>query len=674
MSMPGTWQSEINPDRAELRAAWEQFVSHGTLNPDLVRQEILESWERCKSYGLDPYAPDICAEFNAEDKERIFQEKHFLMKTARPFLQGLYKLIRSMEMVVFLTDQCGFILEALGDGPIWEYCQAKNAVVGSSFNERFCGTTAPGIALRLDSPYQMVAEEHYLESIHVASCAAAPIHDEFGNIVACLDITSSYDTALKHPHTLGMIVAAAQVIENQLRLTKELERSRVAGEYLRAATQTMEMGLIILDQQHKVTHMNPAAERILGVSREGIEGSNIQSLVGNETIVEVLNRGGQLEDREILLRESADQSRFLTTIRPIFDQESNPMGNLLLLKEFKAVQRLMQKMVGFEARYTFEDIWGESREIVDTIALARQVAKTASNVVLVGESGTGKEMFAQGIHNAGPFARGPFLGVNCAAIPNDLIESELFGYEPGTFTGALRSGKPGRLELACDGTLLLDEVNCMPPDMQAKLLRVLEERRFLRLGGKHYISLRARIIAASNQNLQDEMSRGNFRSDLYYRLCVMEIRVPPLRIRKGDIPVLADRFIEQVSRRLNKEVYGLSPAALAYLESQPWPGNVRQLLNWIERAVSLSESQILQVNNFPQEEPMKARPRLEALAQPRPDPDTNLGTIERVAIRKVVEQCDGNLSKASQQLGISRATLYRKMNRYNITVEKTVTC
>ncbi len=664
-------------DRKELEAAWEGFASTGEVSSSGLRREIIESWKRCRNYGTDPFMDRIDPGLTEAEKEHIFAENRNLIDTALPFLKSLFELIKSLEMVVFLTDGNGFILEALGEGAIWAYCQAKNAVPGSSFHERYCGTNAPALALRMDRPYQMTGAEHYMKAVHVATCAAAPIHDEHGAVIGSLDITAACEVGLKHPHTLGMIVAAAQVIENQLRLKKELARSFLAAQYLRAATQSMATGLIIFDRDLNITHMNPAAERIIGVSASTLpkEGRQVDRVISNQVILDAIQSGTELSDHELILKESIRKTRCLTSLKPISNPGGEAMGSVLFLKELRLVQELVHKVTGLQAYYHFEDMEGQSREIRETIDMARTVADSPSNVVLAGESGTGKEMLAQGIHNAGPWSAGPFLAINCAAIPHDLIESELFGYEAGTFTGGLRSGKSGKLELAAGGTLFLDEVNGMSLAMQAKLLRVLEEKRFQRLGGGSYLRLGARIIAATNRNLAEEISNGNFRSDLYYRLNVFEILVPPLRERRGDIEVLARLFAKRISETLGKEVAGLSAEASSALRDYPWPGNVRELKNWIERAVNVTGGPYLALEDFPAvNRPDRPSPRSSRLYQPQPPPSAapRLSDMERETIRRALDSCAGNMTAAARHLGIGRTTLYRKLKKHDLVLTRTV--
>jgi transcriptional regulator with PAS, ATPase and Fis domain len=302
------------------------------------------------------------------------------------------------------------------------------------------------------------------------------------------------------------------------------------------------------------------------------------------------------------------------------------------------------------------------------------MANSNSNVVIIGESGTGKEMIAQGIHNAGSSAQGPFVAINCAAIPYNLIESEFFGYEPGTFTGGLQKGKPGKLELVRGGTLFLDEINGMSIDMQAKLLRVLEEKKFQRLGSNKYVPLEARVVSATNQDLLEQVKHGTFRHDLYYRLSVVEIHIPPLRMRMKDIEILVQCFIEEKNRQLGRSIKGISKEAMEYLMSYHWPGNIRELRNWIERAINLVHGNILSVQDFPTPTKCIDIQRVSQFLdlKGREKEVSRLGLMEYNTIRTVLEDCKGNISQASKRLGISRSTLYRKMRKYGIVVSLNV--
>lgn len=661
-------------DRKKIHNAWTEFMETGKVRKGLIREEILQSWIVCRNLGLNPQTATFrCV--SVTEKRKAIQENEFLINAARPFLKNLFNLvIKDMDMALFLTDRNGLVLEVLGEGPIWEQCKVTKAITGCIFDESSSGTIAPCISLRLDKPFQMVAEEHYLQAVHVASCAAAPIHDETGKVIGSLDITCTYETSLRHPHTLGMVVSAAQVIEDNLRISREMHKSFIANHYLSAAISGMSSGIIILDENDRINHCNPAAGKIIGFPIDAVLGMKIDSIINNERIIKSLETKNGLHDYEILLDTQKKKNRCLVSLEPIVDAEAKKIGSFLTFKELKEIQTLVKKVVGFHARYNFSNIWGNSSSFLKTINTAKRMANTSSNIVIIGESGTGKEMLSQSMHNMGKNSREPFLAINCSAIPNDLIESELFGYEAGTFTGALKSGKPGLFELAGKGTLFLDEVNAMSLDMQTKLLRVLEEKRFHRIGGTHDIVLEARIIAASNKNLSTEVERGYFRNDLYYRLCVVEIHIPPLRERKEDIPMLVEKFMQEINSRLEKDVENITPEAMRYLEKNNWPGNIRQLKNWLERAISLTDNTTLTINDFPQDESINKikSQQSEKIKENRKD-SMSLSDMEKEMILSVLKEYEGNIALTAKKLKIGRSTLYRKMEKYGITLMKTIT-
>jgi len=656
------------PLTRNFRPAWEQFIATGTVPEGVIREEVLASWQRCRDMGVDPYAQIIQADCADERKERILRDNAALIATARPFLKGIFDLVRHLDGVTFLTDHEGFILDAVGAGLSWEFCQIKNAVVGSSLHERYAGTSSVVIALHEDKPFQMMPGEQYLESNHIATCAAAPIHDETGQIIGCLTITGPDGMQEKLPHALGIVTTVAQAIENQMSLKKR-SYSYLAGEHLKAAMGAMSSGVIILDKEHRITNINPAAERIIGHPQAEVVGRQARDYFRHEEVLTALEQARELHDEELFLQECKGAPRCIVSITSMLDADGGFIGNVLRLREMQAVKKMVGKMIGTQGRYTFEDIQGCSPQIQAVITLARAIAQSPSTVLIDGESGTGKEMLAQAIHNASDRAQGPFFALNCAAIPHDLIESELFGYEAGTFTGGVRGGRCGKLELAEGGTLFLDEVNGMSLSMQAKLLRVLEEKEFLRLGGSRYIPLNARIIAATNKELLTEVKEGNFRSDLYYRLNVLQLSIPPLRERQGDIELLTQLFIQMVSRELDKRVVGITPDALEFLKRRPWNGNVRELKNWIERAVNLTRNPLLTRADFPSEliEGEKVKPQ----TTPSPSRDnSSLSQVERETIQRVLSDCRGNVTAACRELGIGRTTLYRKIKKHGLAIPR----
>ena len=348
-------------------------------------------------------------------------------------------------------------------------------------------------------------------------------------------------------------------------------------------------------------------------------------------------------------------------IKP-FDMEELRLKVLRLLEKKKLEEENLNLRSQLKQRYRFENIIGSSGKMQDVFRLVEKVAQVDTTVLIRGESGTGKELIALAIHQNSPRAKHPFVAVNCAAIPENLLESELFGHERGAFTGADRQ-KKGRFELASEGTIFLDEIGDLPPSLQVKLLRVLQNRRFERLGGTESIPMRARIIAATNRNLEEELEKGTFREDLYYRINVFPIFLPPLRERKEDIPELVDFFLRKFAG--NRQV-SISPEAEKLLLAYRWPGNVRELENVIERAIILSGGGAILPEHLP--------PHLQAAepaGPPQDIPETGirLEEVERNLIRLALKKAAGNKSKAASLLGITRRKLYSMMERLGIQEE-----
>jgi transcriptional regulator with PAS, ATPase and Fis domain len=305
------------------------------------------------------------------------------------------------------------------------------------------------------------------------------------------------------------------------------------------------------------------------------------------------------------------------------------------------------------------------KKIIET---AKKAAKSDCNILIEGESGTGKELFAQAIHNYSKRSKGPFIAVNCASIPRELVESELFGYERGAFTGANKEGKPGKFELADNGTIFLDEIGELPYEVQSKLLRVLDNHKIVRVGGTEEKKLNVRVIAATNRNLSEEVNKKNFRNDLYYRINVIKINIPPLRERKGDIELLAKVFVERLNRynALSVSDYKvLSESFIERLMNYNWPGNVRELQNVIDRAYYLTEGKVIIEEYFPENISENSNAQQENNTTIFP-----IEVIEEKNIREALKIAKGNILKAAEMLNLSRATIYRKIKKYNISVKE----
>lgn len=422
-------------------------------------------------------------------------------------------------------------------------------------------------------------------------------------------------------------------------------------------------GVVTLDRGGHIQLANPAAYRILRLQGPAA-GRHLREILPQFELAPCLELGETISD--MLLSRGKDS--FMANARPI-RVGKDVAGAVVTLHEAQYISDMENKIrkelftKGLVASYTFRHIQGASPQIEECRRIAEQYAATMSTVLITGETGTGKELFAQSIHNASPCRQGPFVAVNCAALPPSLLESELFGYEEGAFTGASRKGKPGFFELAQGGTIFLDEISEMDNYGQTRLLRILQERCIMRLGGGSYVPLDVRVLVASNRDLEEMVQDGDFRSDLYYRINLLTLHLPPLREREGDIPVLTQFFAAQCLRKYNKELR-FSDAGLDRLMEHAWPGNVRELQNVVERLCLSSQSfllgeedvaAVLTRNRVARAAPGPARPH---------PPDER--DAERRRILETLGRCLGNQKKAAEELGMDRGTLSRKMRKHGI--------
>ncbi|MDR2112363.1 MAG: sigma 54-interacting transcriptional regulator [Candidatus Accumulibacter sp.] len=428
-------------------------------------------------------------------------------------------------------------------------------------------------------------------------------------------------------------------------------------------------GIISIDQERKIRLVNPAAAQLLELSPKDCQGSPLGELIDLPEIGECLQTGREIQGQVIRWKNLW----ISLNIGPIV-VEHGTIGAFLTFQEISRIQEaeamirtevLVRK---FAAKYSLLDIVGQSPQIVEARRIAAAIASTDATLLIHGESGTGKELFAQGIHNLSPRKEGPFVAINCAALPPNLLESELFGYVEGAFTGALKKGKPGLFEMAHRGTLFLDEISEMDKYGQSRLLRALQEKQIMRLGGDKYIPVDVRVIAASNRNLVELVESGAFRQDIYYRLKVLVLNLPPLRRRTGDIARLAAEFLQRHQKTYKKTIE-LTREAYAELARHPWPGNVRELSHFIERLVVTARERSITgetIRNFIEDREYDQSPP--AIPAPAPAPDSS----QEARIVSALQETGCNMTKTAEALGISRPTLYRKLKHFDIKLTSTV--
>lgn len=655
----------IHDRNRQIYEAWGNFMETGRIDQSVIRKEIADSWVRSRDSLVDPLLRDKEA-LGGEEFQFRYRQLLPLIKIAKPFMKSLYKIAGSYGLLVRLTDADGYVLEYLGEREFVEVYKDMNLYKGYNVMEESIGTNAIGIALVTGRPIQVFGAEHYAKRYHEWTSSACPIKDERGKILGVLSITDSYEKV--HPHTLGMVVASGEAIEKQMKIDRINLQLKTANRHFSAIIEQFSEGLICIDNAGIITDVNLIARHLLKRSEEELLGENIRNLLrfeDREKNIQKIGKENRYDNEEIrFVLKNGKSVKCIATITPIRDIEKDLLdGVILTFHEVKAVHNLVNRIVGSQARFTFEDILGESDAIKRAIKIAEGTTHYNTTVLLEGESGTGKELFAQSIHNASPRRNKPFIFLNCGAIPRDLVASELFGYIEGAFTGAKRGGHPGKFELADGGTIFLDEIGDMPLDTQANLLRVLETREVVRVGGHDVIPVDVRVIAATHKELKQEVQKGNFRQDLFYRLNVMPIKIPPLRNRKRDIVPLVDYFMQKFSDKMGKDIQGIDDAFYEKMSGYGWPGNVRELQNVMQQIINVAkDGETLSVNLIPAY--MQTSMGLEAPYVNEPGHFT-LQEVERAAIEKTIERSKGNLSRAARILGISRSSLYRKLKAYN---------
>ncbi len=428
-------------------------------------------------------------------------------------------------------------------------------------------------------------------------------------------------------------------------------------EQFRAILNYSDEGIIAVDTQGKINLMNMAAIHITSLDNEVI-GRNVRDLLPQLDLGKVLVTG-KSEIGEV--QTVGDQQIAINTVPILIAGET--VGVVATFKPVGAIQELEGKIRekihnrGHVAKLKFEDILGSSKAIKETISVAREFSQVNSNVLIVGETGTGKEVFAQSIHNGSNRYKGPFVAVNCAALPENLLESELFGYVEGAFTGASRGGKFGLFELAHRGTILLDEVSEISPKMQGRLLRVLQEREIMRLGGDRVIPIDVRIIAATNKDLYDLVKQGLFREDLYYRLDILQLSIPALRERGEDIMLLMNHFYKRYCIKNKKECKKMNQEAKSKLLQYSWLGNVRELKNIAERLAVLSKNSCVDLQEVEAVLPNREKAAKDAIR--------SNGSLDRECLYQALEETDYHYGKAAAKLGISRTTLWKRLKQFD---------
>ncbi len=657
--------------------------------------KIEQSHERCVALGLSRIERPDYSPLGRSDLAVARDRNQRLSGHAAPIMEMLYEQIINSENMVVLTDVIGTVIHAIGDDAFLNRASKVALQPGANWSEQAKGTNAIGTALIEETPTLVHADEHFMHANHFLTCSAAPILDPRGNILGVLDVTG--DHRGYHQHTMALVKMSARMIENHW-LTddyREVMRLHFHGrtEYIG----TLMEGILAVTPDGKIVGANRGALEQLGMSGATLRMHSLTSLFGT-TVNALVDRFRTPLVTPMPVTAGGGGRQFYVYARfnwPVWTSLAEAVaGTAPAPSPARAPIGASDAKAGRHAGAAGEAAGASSNgesglaylrtgdaQIASVVDKIRRVLDRDIPVLILGETGTGKELFARAIHCDSTRAKQPFVAVNCASIPETLIEAELFGYEEGAFTGARRKGAVGKLVQANGGTLFLDEIGDMPIALQAHLLRVLQERQVTPLGSTKSLAVDVSIICATHRNLREMLEAKQFREDLFYRLNGMAVRLPPLRERT-DRMALVRRILDSEcpNRRLQ-----LAPDVVDLFENYPWPGNVRQLYNVLRTATvmtahetvitraNLSDDFLDEAHRYLPKPAQPAEPEApiapaaahSAWSQPPEVPATrSLDELEVEAIRRAVESCKGNITVAAKRLGISRNTVYRKL-RWN---------
>lgn len=632
--------------------AWHNFVRKGHIGDCFIRPEILRSWQR--SSKLDPYTvdphPTALNEYLL--KKKCCQNSD-LLAVARPIMQYLYSF--SNESYIMLCDKDGYVIEK-------NYPFEFPYTIGRNLRDEELGATSVGIALYEDTYIKSEGFENYAIRYHTYSCAACPIHDRNGKIIGVISIMNPFGQI--SDNALQLVVLATQIIEKQL-VVKPYIKIENEAAFL-AMIDSLRDCVVILDKEGSIKNVNQGWLNIFNSENsEAFIGKSIGKYTTDKSFTsDILGNKSYRIQKEFSLKVS-DELAACSLINKYEIKNLAGGNNTVLLFKTNVKNNTGKETNKFSFPYckhsvNIDNLIGETANWKKVKEIVYKVAKVKSTTILIeGESGTGKELVAQAIHNESG-RQGKFIALNCGAIPKELLQSELFGYEEGAFTGARKGGSTGKIESADGGTLFLDEIGEMPLDMQVSLLRILEDKAVTRLGANKSVKVDINVISATNRNLKDAVNNGKFREDLYYRLSVINITLPPLKERKEDIPLIVNSLMKQISTQLNIEGAHITNEAIELLKRYDWPGNVRELKNIIEQALILSPNNCISTDLLP--DYLEKNPwENECFSYEKSSESSDLEMI-----LEILKKNNGNIKKTAEELGMARNTLYKRVDKFDL--------
>ncbi|ANC08234.1 MULTISPECIES: sigma-54-dependent Fis family transcriptional regulator [Bacillus cereus group] len=606
---------------------WKKFINEGVLDSNRINERISESWHRCKQANVNPHMNKgqkiLSSNFFQDQKKK----SEIFLDIAIPQIQNMRKTIDELQMMALLIDPDGYVLSLSGNKQTLKRAKHINFIEGVKWTEAAVGTNAIGTALEIEEAIMISGTEHYSVVSHSWSCAAAPIHNDDGKLIGVLDFSCPIE--FSHPYMLGMVTSIAHAIERECSIRVHQNELHLIHRFLD-----------VIDSDEQVVICN---HRDVIVS-------------ASKSVRERINNWSRMKLEELMHHGLETKLEI-----PVYSNE-RMIGKCMYLKENE--QMNTYSALTFIKGITFPGVTGTSRAFQHTLEEIKLVSPTDASVYVCGETGVGKEYVARAIHENSPRKDGPFIAVNCGSLPKELIESELFGYAEGAFTGARRQGYKGKFEQANGGTLFLDEIGEVPPEMQVALLRVLQERTITPIGSSKEVPVNIRIITATHKDLLRLVEEGKFRQDLYYRLHVYPLYVPSLIERKEDIPYFIQHFCEQK----NWNVVFSKSICNQFLQ-HTWPGNIRELVNVLERIYILSQGREICEKQvaFLIQTMIGNQQQLELQVENKTEHTLNFRKkIQRDSMIEALQKTNGNVSLAAKLLDVPRSTFYKRMQKYKL--------
>jgi transcriptional regulator of acetoin/glycerol metabolism len=648
----------------------QQFSASGQIAEVGLPTPVLRSWVRCQRLGLDMGERARPPSTTRGDLMVARERSAALLAHASGVMEHLHEQIRASGSMVLLADASGLILHGIGDPAFVDRANRVALQPGANWSECERGTNAIGATLVERAAVEVFGAEHYLDCNGVLTCSAAPIVDWRGELLGALDISGDHRS--HQPHTLGLARMGVRLVERRLFESEHARHALLSFHPRPEGVGGLQEGLLAIDPDGEIVAADRQARALLGIEDRRITRLGAYSSLFRSGFGSLIGRAAR-DPAALVELELRAGARIHARVRvsPAWQVGAQPaQAGAARVAAAPDPSRSARRRVTLETLST-----GDPALQFALDRCARIVGRNIP-ILIQGESGSGKELLARACHNSGPRAEGPFVAVNCAAIPENLIESELFGYVGGAFTGARKEGAIGRIQQAHGGTLFLDEIGDMPLAMQARLLRVLQERCVQPVGASSAVPVDTALLCATHRMLGEQVRAGRFREDLYYRVNGLAVQLPPLRERT-DLPRIVRRLLDGSSHHPAPARITVAPQTMAFLEAYAWPGNIRQLQNVLEVALALldeDETSILPVHlpeellqvagDAPAATSRLMRPGSQAEhADPLGLPLRRARALDDEAIRAALERFDGNLSAAARHLGVARNTLYRRMGR-----------